>query len=201
MDMDWRYFFELFKAVFLTSHGIFTSIPAYISILLFLVRWLCPTIKDKRMSILSEKLKAHPALICMSFLMISVILASHSLYVNKPSIFATPDELIPSVLENMTIRISDLVREDHVIRNRIFKNCYIYGPAMIGVKNVNIFINSGIEGNYDITFIETTNKLVIGVIEIQDCTFTDCHFRKIGFIGSPENIAKLKPQILPKKLD
>ena len=68
--------------------------------------------------------------------------------------FATPDELIPTDLKGLSIRISDLVREDVVIRNKIFEDCHIYGPAFITpIKDTSLEYNN-FEGSLESNLIE-----------------------------------------------
>lgn len=142
-----------------------------------------------------SKVRKHALAILMGFILISVILTSNSLYKNKLPSFATPDELIPSLLQNKTIRLADLVREDFTIRNRTFDNCHIYGPAVIFFTG-GIFIDNVLKRiditNIDANFIETTNTGVLGVIVFDNCVIKKCTFYNISFIGNSERIAKIK---------
>ena len=109
--------------------------------------------------------------------------------------FATPEELTASHLKGLSIRIADLVREDIVIRNKVFEDCHIYGPAIITLKKSGIVIDNTF---YDVTpdtfFIEVPPKGYIGsgIIIIEDCRFFRCTFHKINFIGPFE----LKQKVL-----
>ena len=93
------------------------------------------------MNWITQIVQEHPALIVMSFLMMSVVLVSHSLYKNKRPNFATPDELTQMGLRDRDIRLSDLTREDFRIRNKAFYNCHIYGPAIIYPTKDTVLIN------------------------------------------------------------
>src|SRR3972149_7791118 len=97
--------------------------------------------------------------------------------------FATPEELTASHLKGLTIRISDLVREDIIIRNRVFEDCYIYGPATIFPINNFLFLKNDLESDLDSIFIVTNQKNLIGVIGVENCSFINCHFKSIVFIG------------------
>ena len=127
--MDWQYIANLIRGTFWNTNSWLFSIPAYLSVLA-LIPCVWPGSEGWKMKILSI-FRDHPAFICMSLLMVSVILTSHSLYVNKKLTFATPDAYMPSVLQNQTIRIVELARENLVIRGKTFENCDIYGPAVI----------------------------------------------------------------------
>jgi hypothetical protein len=125
--------------------------------------------------------------------LISVILTSQSLYKNKRLNFATPEALIPTTLQNMNIRISDLAREESIIRNKTFDNCQIYGPAMIVPRNC---IKMGqltlAEIDPNGVFIETKNRTASGVIWLDNCVIKDCTFHKISFIGSLADLKSVK---------
>ncbi|MGD0596689.1 MAG: hypothetical protein ABSA64_04085 [Sedimentisphaerales bacterium] len=112
--------------------------------------------------------------------------------------FATPDALIPSVLRNMDIRISDLAREDMTIHSKTFEKCHIYGPAIIATKGMLVMdtttFASAVRDPNDF-FVETTNDMVIGVIVFEDCIFRNCTLHNISFIGNHESIAKMKNEL------
>ena len=106
--------------------------------------------------------------------------------------FATPDELIPTHLKGLSIRISDLVREDVVIRNKIFEDCHIYGPAFITpIKDTSLEYNN-FEGSLESNLIELKNRAVLGTIGLDNCVFRRCFFHRIGIIGTPDIIAKFR---------
>lgn len=102
--------------------------------------------------------------------------------------FATPDELIASHLKDKTIRIADLAREDNIIRNRIFEDCYIYGPAIVVLQGETIMIvNCSFAESLDDIFLTITkDRRLVGFIGCLDCKFIRCNFRGIGFLGTPE---------------
>jgi hypothetical protein len=109
--------------------------------------------------------------------------------------FAVPDTLTSPVLRDLNIRISDLTREDFRIRNKTFKNCHIYGPAVIYISpNTNNVVagNTFVEISPEGGFITTSNKEVSGAIGLEDCVIQDCIFHRISIIGSPEEIEYLK---------
>ena len=140
--------------------------------------------------------KKHAIPIIMGYILISVIITSHSLYKNKLPDFplATPDELISSNLQNLSFRIVDLARDDFIVRNKTFDNCHIYGPASIRLKD-SVLIDSTVEGESHIIeshFIVTTNRYAYGPVLLQDCVIKNCTFHKISFLGSEAQIAKFK---------
>jgi len=192
--MDWQYFWQLFKGVVCNINNWMLSVPAWISGALGAAFWLLPKMEGGKMKTLLEKVRQHPAFICLSFLMLSVVLVSHSLYVNKSPHLATPNELISTVLQNKVIRTADLAMQDFVVRSRTFEDCQIYGPAVIYGRRCN-FYGGHADGDSESSFIETSNRTVNGVILFEDCVFRDCRFHKIGFIGTPDQVARWKSQI------
>lgn len=136
------------------------------------------------------------------FLLVRLIMAPYEIYKEqKKQIeeyqkeakqFATPDELTASHLKGLTIRIADLVREDIVIRNKVFEDCYIYGPAMLALIKDNIFVENQMGGSLESIFVPTENPKIIGAIALENCVFKKCHFRNTGIIGLPAEIEKIK---------
>ena len=186
--MDWHYLLLVLKGVFCSAR----AIPSYIGFAALLLR-LFPDWDGGRMKTVVQKVREHPAFVCLSFLLVSIILVSGGLYASKPTRLATPDELTQSVLQNRDIRLADLTRESVVIRNKTFINCNLYGPAMVCLTEKTSSLSyCGIEGEPDVSFIETINKKVIGGIELEQCVFRNCKFRGVGFIGSPDIVAATK---------
>ncbi|MBN2128441.1 MAG: hypothetical protein JW741_03055 [Sedimentisphaerales bacterium] len=189
--MDAHYFVKLLKGVFCNI----TAIPAYFGLATLLLQ-LFPQWEGGKMKLVIHKIREHPALICMSFLMVSVILVSRGLYVNKPvpepASLATPDTLIAPLLKDLSIRLADLTREDFVIRKKTFENCHIYGPAIILPKGTTTILRATFEKSPDISFLETSNKKVWGAVTLYDCTIIDCALHKISIMGSAEQIARWK---------
>jgi len=135
-----------------------------------------------------------PVLMIVSYVLFSLAWQTYS---KKPLTFATPDALTPSILQNMNIRISDLTREEQIIRNRTFDNCHIYGPAIIITDNCIITPKADFtEIDPNGIFIETTNKIVSGAIKLDTCVIKNCTFHKISFIGSSEGIRRLKERVI-----
>lgn len=195
--MEWQYFWHLFKGVLWNEDSFLYSLPAYASFLgavAAFILWFWPNLRGERMKTIVELLQMHPALVIMNLLMVSVILTSYSIYVNKPSNFATINELIPSVLQHKNIRVVDLAMQDPIIRNRTFEDCQIYGPAVFLNERCNMY-DCDMDAGREAGFIKTSNAILWGVIKFQDCVFRRCSFYKIGFIGLPEDIDKIKSQM------
>jgi hypothetical protein len=113
-------------------------------------------------------------------------------------IFAMPDALVAPTLQNMNIRISDLTREEFTIRNKVFDNCHIYGPAIIALTNSTITKSIFEEVVPSGALIETSNKIISGAILLENCIVRNCTLHKIGIIGAPEAIKKIKEGFIAK---
>jgi hypothetical protein len=152
--MDWYYFARLIRGLFCTI----TSVPTYVGLATLLLQFF-PGWEGGKIKWIVRRLREHPALVCMSFLMISVVLVSHTLYANKQGSFATPDELTQSVLQKRDIRLADLAREDFAIHYKTFIDCHLYGPAIVLPKGTTTFVELRIEGSPDVSFGELSHSL------------------------------------------
>jgi hypothetical protein len=193
--MDWKYLKDLFWGVLYSSNNIIQSIPTYLAVLSLIVLWLFPKKKGNEMKDNSlSKARKHALSIFMGFILISVILTSLQLYKNKQTNFATPDELTQSVLRNRDIRLADLTREDFTIRNKTFDNCHIYGPAIMCARDC---IITGIifERSLESSLITTTNKHISGAILLDNCVMKDCTLHRVSFIGTQEQISRIKANV------
>jgi hypothetical protein len=191
--MDWRYLWSVVSGVFCSTR----AIPAYVGLASLILR-LFPAKEGGRMTLIIQSVRDHPAFVCMSFLMVSVVLVSHNLYVNKRPNFATPDELIPSILQNKAFRLVDLTRESLVIQGRTFENCDIYGPAVVFQVNCHFEKVTMAAPSRESVAIETDNTIASGAIRLDTCVIKNCRFYRIGFIGSKEQLAAMRAQIIEK---
>jgi hypothetical protein len=84
--MDWHYLALVLKGVFWDIK----SIPAYVGLATLLLRAF-PQWEGGKMKWIVQKIREHPALVCLSFIMVSLVLVSHELYVNKPTPPSAPN--------------------------------------------------------------------------------------------------------------
>ena len=111
-----------------------------------------------------------------------------------PAPFATADELLTNHFKGRSVKLADLVGklEITIIRSKTFEDCDIHGPAVIYLMNYTKLVDNSFRGALDTTFIVTTQKVVTGVIGLEDCVFRKCNFHNISIIGSPEAIETFK---------
>lgn len=193
-SMDWRYFPDLFKGMFVLGHGLLGTVATYLSIGP-LVLWAFPGLWGRKMKTRLKKIRKHLGVAFVVLFLGGVIFTSERIYTKKQVQFATPNELISSVLPSKIIRVVDLAMLDGVVRKRIFVDCDIYGPAILSARGENNIYDSFIQGDPEGSFIKTSNQTIIGAVIYEDCTFRNCRFYNVGFIGTPEWIEKLKSQI------
>lgn len=93
-------------------------------------------------------------------------------------------------IEDRSFRITDLVHsEDPILVDRTFRNCTIYGPAvLVGIEDIEMVGNS-LDGPLDAIFweIPPERTAILGAVGLIRCRFYDCAFRGIG-IGGPREI-------------
>ncbi|MGD1043318.1 MAG: hypothetical protein ABR913_09720 [Sedimentisphaerales bacterium] len=204
-----QYYLRVLSIAFSGAWAVANAVSFVLSILFGVIAWKYPP----KESIVKDLMWVIPLAIFVVILIISVaIVAPYQIYQNQQQkidelrgalktapkqTFAIPDALTAPTLQNMTIRLSDLVREDFIIRNRTFVNCHIYGPAIISLTQCTLINNVFTEAEN--IFIETTDKTVTGAIGLDNCIIKDCTFHKISFIGLHEQIEFLKAGIADKR--
>jgi hypothetical protein len=112
---------------------------------------------------------------------------------------SSPSDIEDSHLIDKHILISDLLKGQDTIKGRKFKNCHIYGPAVIWCVGKVHFRNPIFEVKdknnemvlLDINRIKGT-KIFSGAIGLSDCSFINCRFSNIGILGSPKTLDALR---------
>ncbi|WP_350004373.1 hypothetical protein [Pseudarthrobacter sp. WHRI 8279] len=89
------------------------------------------------------------------------------------------------------LRISDLTVTTSVIRDRIFEDCLILGPAVLALVGSTLE-ECIFDGDVDALLWEIPPERlqIIGAIQMENCTFLRCRFQMIGFAG-PKDFAEL----------
>ncbi|MCU1396209.1 MAG: hypothetical protein JWM34_4637 [Ilumatobacteraceae bacterium] len=95
---------------------------------------------------------------------------------------------------NKTVRIAEMVRTEPVIRDTVFINCAIIGPAMlfnVAARYVNSKM-SHVGGTQADLFIEIEqDRTFFGAIRLEEVVFDQCRFEGIGWIMTREEIDKV----------
>lgn len=110
---------------------------------------------------------------------------------------ATSAHLAGSQFQGLTIFLADLARGTNKIRNKQFERCVIKGPAVINLINNNRieYSSLGGSGEYrDSYFLEVpdSQRMLTGVIGLENCDFLHCWFVGIAFIGKHDEMTRVR---------
>ncbi len=96
---------------------------------------------------------------------------------------------------DQTIRLTDLAESSNDIRNVTFENCVISGPAVLALQDCSL-TNCVFQGNDEALFWDVGDRRsVLGAIALVECTIIDCQFSRIGLLGTPACIERMRTQI------
>lgn len=97
----------------------------------------------------------------------------------------------PNVYRNRIVRISELATVDDVLVELVFEKCEIVGPAVLAILGGNQIRHVNIDSVNALWDIPVDRRYV-GAIGLQACLFEDCSFRRCGFVGPPDVMAKFR---------
>ncbi len=105
----------------------------------------------------------------------------------------TPSEFAEPYLHGKHFRLTDLIRygSSHIIEDRTFEDCWIYGPAVVYPQGIVVIQNNAFQGipSLDYAFWEISKgQHISGVIALKNCTFRRCTFVNVSFIGTRESL-------------
>jgi hypothetical protein len=118
----------------------------------------------------------------------------------------TANEFAQPYLRGYSFRIVDLAGTDGIIRNKVFEDCWIYGPAILYGSGDDVYLvqslfNENTPGHKltaDDIFIETPdNRVITSAVVLQHCTIRRCHLINIQVIGTRDLIDKWKRNLEP----
>ena len=93
--------------------------------------------------------------------------------------------------KDLDIPLGEFGLVNQLLADKTFDNCRIHGPIVLYVITGSI-LSCIFNGDRESMFIVTSNQRVDGVLGIQDCTFVNCTFDKVSFIGPQDQIDQLK---------
>lgn len=100
--------------------------------------------------------------------------------------FASNQELSASYIDGKSLYLSDLTRQNWIVRNRTFENCFIRGPAVVAVMVGTDFINcSFAEGGDQKSLVWPVGPGRadhVGAIGLEGCIFRNCTFLRVGLL-------------------
>jgi len=118
---------------------------------------------------------------------------------------ASPVELLGSLIENVSFKITDLVVGDRpIIEGKTFTNCVIWGPAVIVPKGKTVITGSVFRGFADAVFwkLDSEQKRISGAIEVKDSVFRNCEFVNVAVLlprNRVDEAIRLHPLLTPDK--
>jgi hypothetical protein len=96
---------------------------------------------------------------------------------------------------NDVIRLADLIVNTSLLDGYEFSNCRIIGPAILGIlDNVSMLHCTWIAPGLDAVLwvVPPERGPVIGIVGVQNCTFSRCTFENIGIAGPPDIREKME---------
>ena len=93
-------------------------------------------------------------------------------------------------------RIADRVGADSKIVNSTFKDTILVGPAVVALLDNVHLERCRFDAPIDVMLIEIEpNRMVTGIVGIQNCKFEDCVFQNIAIIGPPEVLRVIRESV------
>lgn len=118
------------------------------------------------------------------------------------------EELLETHIKKRTVYIADFAREvaglrwrDAVLRERIFEDCYIVGPAVLQPMNTGevegyVFVGDDTwweEGTKDAFWSPAEwSGPYTGIVGTEDCVFRNCRFRQVGILFQEQELKELR---------
>lgn len=94
--------------------------------------------------------------------------------------------------KDLDIPLGDFGLVNQLLADKMFDHCRIHGPVVVHLMKSGTMISCIFSGDIESTFIVATNQRVDGVLGVQNCTFVNCTFDKVSFIGPQDQIDKIK---------
>lgn len=100
-------------------------------------------------------------------------------------------------LRQRSFRLYEIPRDqDAILRDRIFEECTIRGPAVMALVGKNEFVGGSVQGRIDgradPVLWEVQEGPRFGAIGVENCSFRRCEFVGIGIAAPPDVIQKLR---------
>ena len=96
-----------------------------------------------------------------------------------------------NVHRHEVIRITEMATVDDVLRELVFEDCEIVGPAVLAIMDRNQMRECRLDAGEQLWDVPMQRGYV-GAIGLVACLFERCYFRRVGFIGAPETMAQFR---------
>lgn len=107
--------------------------------------------------------------------------------------WATDEELKQTYIHNRSLYIFDLVRKNVTMKGKAFEDCQIYGPAIVAPYYGEWPFDDACtweEASHIPSLLWGTtpelDRKYIGAIGLEDCSFRNCNFIRVGMLVSPD---------------
>jgi hypothetical protein len=89
---------------------------------------------------------------------------------------------------NDVVRLSDLAVVANVLKEYVFEDCLILGPAVVMPLGSTSIVDCDLGGKPQalLWIVEPDRDFIIGSIGLKDCSFRSCAFQRVGFAGPEE---------------
>lgn len=94
--------------------------------------------------------------------------------------------------KDLDIPLGEFGLANNTLADKTFDHCRIHGTVVMYIGNNTTITLCSFDGNPVSSFIVTTNQYVSGVLGITGCTFINCTFDNVSFIGNQDAINKIK---------
>lgn len=98
--------------------------------------------------------------------------------------------------EDLDIPLGDFGLVSQLLVDKTFDHCRIHGPVVIYLTHSNTVTACIFNGDPEAMLIVTTSQKVDGVLVVQNCTFVNCTFEKVSFIGTQDSIDEIRRGII-----
>jgi len=100
--------------------------------------------------------------------------------------------MLSPYFKDLDIPLGEFGSTNSLLSGKTFDHCRLHGPIVVAILHDVKMTMSSFSGDSESIFIVTSNKRANGVLGIENCTFVDCYFEKVAFIGSQEQIDQIK---------
>ena len=84
--------------------------------------------------------------------------------------------------DNQKINIAELARDSMLVKDKVFVDCELIGPAIIHFKK-SVITNCLFDAKLENMFIVVDlPRVITGIVGFEECVFKKCKFSKIGII-------------------
>ncbi len=102
--------------------------------------------------------------------------------------------------KDLDIPLGEFGLVSEILVDKTFDHCRIHGPVVLHIDGITMTLCI-FKGDAESTLITTTNKRVDGVLGVRNCTFVNCVFDKVSFIGPQDQIDRIRLGFNPPTSD